>query len=122
LPQPKAVAIRNGTNPENLVCRYEHHKHGHHHREEYQPEVVYVQPGESDLGMGLSGGLRREGYGGGYSEGYGAGYGANQPGYAAPAAYGQGGYQSVSENSQITILNPRSSSPNNEFSFILQSL
>jgi len=73
--------------------QYEHHKHGHHH----QPEVVYVQPtGESDLGTGLSGGLRGEGYGGGYSggynEGYGAGYGRNQPGYAAPAAYGAGGY------------------------------
>lgn len=54
-----------------------------------------MQPGESDLGMGLRGEGYREGYGA--VEGYGAGYGRNQPGYAAPAAYGPGGYENVSE-------------------------
>jgi hypothetical protein len=66
--------------------QYEHHKHGHHHRPEYVPEVEYVQPGVSDLGMGL----RDSNY---VQEGYGAGYGRNEPGYAVPAAYGPGGYE-----------------------------
>ncbi|KAG0567736.1 hypothetical protein KC19_7G156700 [Ceratodon purpureus] len=75
--------------------QYEYQKpghHGHHHRPEYVPEVEYVQPEVSDLGMGLGGTTYVQGgYGGG---GYGGGYGRNQPGYGAPAAYGSGGLDS----------------------------
>lgn len=69
--------------------QYEQHKHGHHHhhRPEYVPEVEYVQPGVSDLGMGL----RDSNY---VQGGYDAGYGRNQPGYAVQGAYGPGGYDS----------------------------
>lgn len=82
---------------------YEHHRQGHHLRPGYEPEGVYVQPTEeSDLGMGLTGGVRRVPVGEPtYVEtGYGvaqAGYGV---GYGAPTAYGGGGY----ENERVEVL------------------
>lgn len=67
--------------------------------------VEYVQPGVSDLGMGLrDSNYVQEGYGAAYGApygapyggGYDAGYGRNQPGYGVPASYGSGGYEDVS--------------------------
>jgi hypothetical protein len=51
------------------------------------PEVEYIQPGVSDLGMGLRDSSYVQG-------GYGAGYGA---GYGGQGAYGQGSYESYGE-------------------------